>query len=308
MLAEHERRGDLAVRQAGRDESQNLGLARAEGGVAVHLARGGVPQEPDERAAQRPLVVQPRQVCVAVERDEPRVGEKPSDLAAVRDRDGPVPAAVEHERRGLDGREVSACVRRQVELEERPCHVRRRRVALVPAHRLDRAAVRLGQDQAGEHLGRERPVRPHEVDDGAPRRLGHVRPRGIAPEEDEPLDALGRDARESGGCDAGAGAREERHAVPAARVDHGGERAHLRLDGRCAHPVPVREARAEPVVAHDPMRPGELLEEHPGVRILPLFLEVRHPAPAEEQRRALTDGRVCDPPAVELAEANLLLH
>ena len=80
------------------------------------------------------------------------------------------------------------------------------------------------------------------------------------------------------------------------------------LDRRPAGSVAVREPGADPVVADDPMRGRELLEERARARIVPLLLEVRHPAAAEEEERALAHCRVRDPPAVELGEADVLLH
>src|SRR5262249_1295931 len=50
VLAQDERRGDLAVRKAGRDEAQHLGLAPRQGRGAVGLDRRGVVEEPGERA------------------------------------------------------------------------------------------------------------------------------------------------------------------------------------------------------------------------------------------------------------------
>jgi len=48
VLAEDERRGDLAVRQAGGDEAQHLGLTAGEWRVAVRLHGGGVVEETGE--------------------------------------------------------------------------------------------------------------------------------------------------------------------------------------------------------------------------------------------------------------------
>ena len=70
----------------------------------------------------------------------------------------------------------------------------------------------------------------------------------------------------------------------------------------------VGEAGADPVVANDAMRACEVLEERTGLRLVPLLLEVGHEAAAEEEQRPLAGGGVRDPPAVELAEADVLLH
>ena len=64
VLAEHERRGDLTVREAGRDEAQHLGLAAGQRRVAVRLGWDGVVEEPRERALNLALVVDVRQMRV----------------------------------------------------------------------------------------------------------------------------------------------------------------------------------------------------------------------------------------------------
>ena len=73
-------------------------------------------------------------------------------------------------------------------------------------------------------------------------------------------------------------------------------------------PDAIGEPDAQPVVAHDAVALCELLEEAPRERIGPLLLEVGDPAAAEDERRPLADRGVRDPMAVELAEADLLLH
>ena len=72
--------------------------------------------------------------------------------------------------------------------------------------------------------------------------------------------------------------------------------------------MPLGETRTEPVVADDEVVLGELLVEAPRKRIVPLLLEVGDPLRAEDERRSLSDGGVGDPPAVELAEPNVLVH
>ena len=68
------------------------------------------------------------------------------------------------------------------------------------------------------------------------------------------------------------------------------------------------EPGPEPVVPDDPVGTGEALEEGARRRVLPVLLEVRHPATAEEQQRSLADARVRDPAPVELREAEILFH
>jgi hypothetical protein len=199
-------------------------------------------------------------------------------------------------------------VRGEVQLEERRGDVGVRRVPLVAAQRVDRLTVGPRHEQPGQHLRRERPVRPHEVDQRALRRDGDVRAGEVAPEEHELGDPLRRRARQAERREARARAGEDRGGLVPARVEDGRERTRLRLDRRHKGVIALRQPGAEAVVADDAMRARELLEEASGVRILPLLLEVGHPAAAEEQRRALARRRVGDPAPVELAEADLLLH
>ena len=108
--------------------------------------------------------------------------------------------------------------------------------------------------------------------------------------------------------EAGARAREHRRRPLRARVEHGGELRRLVLLGRGALEHAVGEPGPEPVVPDDPVGTGEALEEGARRRVLPVLLEVRHPATAEEQQRSLADARVRDPAPVELREAEVLLH
>jgi ribosomal protein S18 acetylase RimI-like enzyme len=52
----------------------------------------------------------------------------------------------------------------------------------------------------------------------------------------------------------------------------------------------------------------ELLEEAPRARVIPLLLEMRHPARGEHDRWPLAQRRVGNTPAIELTEANVLFH
>jgi hypothetical protein len=124
VLAENERRRDLAVRQAGGDEPQHLRLAPAERRVAVRLHGRGVVEEPGERPLEVALVVHPRQVGIPAERDEARIRQQRRELAAASDRHGAIAAAVQHESRRHDGRQEGTRVRREVELEKRRGDVR----------------------------------------------------------------------------------------------------------------------------------------------------------------------------------------
>ena len=92
---------------------------RLRGDAPFEAVAGGVVEEAGERALEVALVVEPWQVRVAAQRDEPRVREQRGELAAVPDRHRPVAAPVEHERRHRDAREVRPRIGRQLELEER---------------------------------------------------------------------------------------------------------------------------------------------------------------------------------------------
>ena len=75
VLAEHERPGDLSVREACGDETQHLGLTATERRVSVRRMRSVVVEEPGERALDLTLVVDVRKVRVTAQRDEACVRE-----------------------------------------------------------------------------------------------------------------------------------------------------------------------------------------------------------------------------------------
>ena len=215
---------------------------------------------------------------------------------------------MEHERRHRQRGEEWPEIGSEVELEERCGHVGVRRAALVPADRVDLRTVTARKEESGEHLRRERPVRPHEVDERAACGLRDVVARRIAAEEDQLPYTLRLVAAEERGREAGAGAGEEDGGLVSARVDHRSEGARFGVERRRRGQAPIREPDAEPVVADDAMVPCELLVEAPGARVVPLVLEMRHPAAAEDEQRPHAHGGVGDPAAVQLAEADLLLH
>ena len=75
VLRQDERGRDLAVAHPGRDETEDLGLARCERRLTVGFSDDVAVKEPGERALQLPLIVAPRQVRVAGERHEARARE-----------------------------------------------------------------------------------------------------------------------------------------------------------------------------------------------------------------------------------------
>ena len=95
---------------------------------------------------------------------------------------------------------------------------------------------------------------------------------------------------------------------PTARMTASSTRVSRSTDAELGQAA-IGEPRADPVVAHDRVRPRELLVEATGERIVPLLLEVRHPLRAEDDRRAGADGRVRDARTTrELAEPDVLIH
>ncbi len=181
-------------------------------------------------------------------------------------------------------------------------------MTLVAAERLDLVAATARDEEAREHLGGQQPIHAREVDERTACRLGDVVAGGVAAEEDDLLNALGHLGREAGGGEAGTRACEERRWPVGARVQHGCELRGLVLRGGRALEHAVGEPDPEPVVPDDPVRTGETLEEAARRRVVPVLLEVRHPAPAEEQQRPFADARVREPAPVELREAEVLLH
>ena len=215
---------------------------------------------------------------------------------------------MEDERGRRDPRQDGPGIRGEIELEEGGGDVGVGGMALVATERLDLVAGCTRDEEPGEHLRRQHPVDAREVDEGAAGRLRDVVARGVAAEEHDPVDPLGRAAREASRRQARAGAREQRRRALRAGVEHGLELLRLRLGRRGRCEGPLGQPRAEPVVADDAMRPRELFEEAARGEIVPLLLEMRHPPAAEEEHRAVAEGGVGDPTAVELAEPDVLFH
>ncbi len=235
-------------------------------------------------------------------------GSKRGELAAVADRHGAVAAAMHHERRHRHLREERARVGRQLELEERRRSARLRGVPQLLRDAVDLLAASVRDEEAGEHLRRESPVQARELDERSPRRVRDVLPRDVAREEHDLADEGGSRAREAHGRLARTRAREHDPGLSSGRLEHARQRPCLRLDRRRGRQLAIGEACADPVVAHDPMRAGEILEERACARLLPLLLEVRDPPRAEQEQRPFADRRVRDPAAVQLAETDVLLH
>jgi hypothetical protein len=94
-----------------------------------------VVEEPGERALDLTLVVDVRQVRVTAKRDEACVRKKRRELASSVDGNGPIPTAMEHERRHGHAREERACVAVQLEIQKRRCGLGICTVTLVAAER-----------------------------------------------------------------------------------------------------------------------------------------------------------------------------
>ena len=99
VLRQDERRRDLAVAHPGRDETEDLGLARCERRLTVGFSDDVAVKEPGERALQLPLIVAPRQVRVAGERHEARAGKQRCELTTAPDRHGPIASAMKDQYR-----------------------------------------------------------------------------------------------------------------------------------------------------------------------------------------------------------------
>ena len=56
------------------------------------------------------------------------------------------------------------------------------------------------------------------------------------------------------------------------------------------------------------MRARDLLVERALPRVVPLLFEVADPARAEDERRAFAVGRVGEPAALEVEEADVVVH
>ena len=139
-------------------------------------------------------------------------------------------------------REERPRTRRQLELEERRRDLGVGRVALVAAQRSDLVPARARHDEAREHLGGQRPVDAHEVDERPPRRLRQIVARDEASEEDDLLHPL-RAAAARLAVTTEAHEQANTVAGTTARVD-GPEHGRLLLDGRRA--VECRSERPAP--------------------------------------------------------------
>jgi hypothetical protein len=214
---------------------------------------------------------------------------------------------VEHQGRDADLRRDLAQVGVQVEVDEQRGRLGRRRLPLHARVLLDLLAARVRVEQAREHLCGKAPVDPGELDERRAHRLGDVAAAGIAAEVDDPLD-LERVAHREHRSRVTAAARGEDRGPAADGVDHRLELAALRLDRRARLQQPVAETAAEAVEADDPVGAGELEIEGALGGVRPLLFEVRDPARADHERRALAVRRVREPATVEDEVPDLLLH
>jgi len=94
VLAEHERDRDLAVREAGRDEAEHLGLPARQGGVPVRFHGLRLCEEAGERPLELALLVEMGEVRVAVEGDEAGILQQRRELTAAADRNRPITPSV----------------------------------------------------------------------------------------------------------------------------------------------------------------------------------------------------------------------
>ena len=231
VLAEDERRRDLAVREPGGDEAQHLGLAAAERRVAVRRCAGASSRNP---ASAR-----------WTSRWSSSHGRCASPASATKRAFGSIDASsrpwpigtVRSPRRWR----TRAGIVKPGDRVERPQSARargtRRRPRRSPpggggaSPRLSRRHS-MRDEEPGEHLRGERPVQPRELHQRATRDVRHVPPGHVAAEEDDLAYTLWRSAREARRREARARAREDRRRLFAARVEHGSECARLRLRRR----------------------------------------------------------------------------
>ena len=260
VLAQDERGRDLPVREARGDEPQHLGLASAEGRVAVRRDRRGVVEEAGERALEsRWSSIQGR--CAS-----PPSGTKrafgSSDASSRRDRSAP------------SGRRAGGARARDRDQRQhgRASAVRSssRNAAATSASAACRLC-RLNQSISSPlPWGRNRPASIWEASgqftrtkSTSDRRVasGMSSPRRVAAEEDELVDPLGRVAANR---DVARPAQEQAKTSAGwspLLAEHGAERARLGLDRRRRREPPVGEPDAEAVVAHDAVPARELLVE-----------------------------------------------
>ena len=310
VLAEDERARDLAVGEPGGDEAQHLGLARAERRLAVHGGGRGVVEEAGERAVQLALVADPGGVRVAAQRHEARVGEQRGELATAADRNRAVAAAVQDERRRRHvaaGRRAGSSAGRARGTRPRP---RRRRSGAcarsAPRSRRRSRAGRRGRrasaTRAASSCGRSRRA--------SAGRLGNVVAGRVAAEEHDLAHALRARpsrartwrVRRTSMAKTIAGSSPQRRARSRAL------RASDSIDGGCGI-VPVGEPDAD--AGRSARRGGSArASRRTSARSGSSHSSSRcaDPAGAEDEQRPVPDRRVGEPPSVDLAEADLLLH
>ncbi len=132
--------------------------------------------------------------------------------------------------------------------------------------------------------------------------------RGVTAEEDDLANPVRPGAGKLSRREPGARAGEHRRRLTAAGVEHSRQLARLGLSCWRTGELAIGESCTDPVVAHDAVCATELLVEAPDARVVPLLLQMGHPSTAEEEQRPFAHRRVRDPPSVELAEADVLLH
>ena len=128
VLAEHERDRDLAVREAGRDEAEHLGLPARQGGVPVRFHGLRLCEEAGERPLELALLVEMGDVRVAVEGDEAGVLQQRRELTAAADRKSDHPVGAWRRRAGRASRTVApdaplsrlAAMQKSLPVAERP--------------------------------------------------------------------------------------------------------------------------------------------------------------------------------------------
>ena len=207
--------------------------------------------------------------------------------------------------------EPRRCAAREVELEERRRDFGVRCVSLVAAQRLDLLAAPAGHEQAGEHLRGDisSRARSRRASVG---RIGDVVARRVAAEETILCTRSGASVASRA---VASPAHEQADSVAAPSV-HASDRRELRglglgVGGRSSARW---EVRPEPVVADDPMRPGEALVERPGIGVVhsssrcdtqrpPNSRSGPAPTPAYAIRRPSSSrsGRPAPSPAIVLA-------
>ena len=294
--------GDLAVGQAVGDQGRDLELpCRERGRWSLSLLGGqraaGRTKEPQDLADHRRGVAGEHPVAPAGERNQPRPGDPGRQVASQPVGNGPVVAPVQHQRGRGDAVEEVVDTELVALRQQLGGNLGGRGPALQlgEAHLGLRCAV--GEENVGQHVRTEPPVRPDQLDHGrADLGRGDVVTIGEAAVQNQasdPFRALNRVRQRHGRPH-----REPEQVDPAEPevVDHRPEHLQVAVERLGCRPG-VGEPTARLVVGHHGPAGGDRGVEGAHGRVPPRDLQVTNPGRRDDQRETSSDDGVRHPHA-----------